>query len=111
VGEPSVLRLDCLPFSRLESKSGQLIDLPGQLLPFRLPSRRVAFAVESHSAEFFPLAERVGNVPCERNEPRVRVQYPPLLVGPEKRLVRVLAVDVDQAVSCLPQLVDRRRVG
>ncbi len=41
----------------------------------------------------------------------MRVEHLALRLRPEKRLVRMLAVDVDQPVACLAQLVDRRRVA
>jgi len=39
------------------------------------------------------------------------IEYEALGLGPEKRLVRMLAVDVDQPLSRLAQLVDCRSVA
>jgi len=47
----------------------------------------------------------------KRSKPGVQVEHHALGLRPEKRLVRMLAVDVDEPISRLTHLVDRRGVA
>ena len=84
--------------------------MPGELLPFRVARRRVAFMVKSRSAKSLPLAVPASHLLGERSKPGVHVEHPALRLRLEKRLVRMLAVDIDQPISGLPQLINRCRM-
>src|SRR5438445_9861621 len=111
VGKPSVLRLDRLPFAGRKRKPRQLFELPTELLPFRIACRRIVLVVESRTTKSLPFAVSATRFLSKRSKPGVRVEYHALVLGPEKRLVRMLAVDVDEPISRLAHLVDRRVVA
>src|SRR5437879_2165951 len=81
VGEPSVLRLDPLPFAGSKGQPRQLLELPTELLALGIACRRVALVVESRTAKPLPFAMRTSRLLLERRKPGMRDEYQALGFG------------------------------
>src|SRR5690349_23406947 len=107
MGEPAMLRLDGLPLAGRQSQPRQLFHLPCKLLALGVACCAVLFVVLSCAAEPLPFDVSLAGVAGKGRETRVRVEHQALGLGLQKRLVGMLAVDVDELLSRLAQLVDR----
>src|SRR5260221_12621083 len=106
-----MLRLDRVPFAGCKRQPRQFFELPIELLPFGVACRRIVLVVEPRTAKPLPFAVSATRFLGERRKPGVHVEYQALGLGPEKRLGRMLTVDVDEPISRLAHLVACRSVA
>ena len=106
--EAALLRLDLVPLARPRRQLPQLVDLPRELLALRGARGRVRLLLRAQLRQPLPFAIGRSHFPHRGRETGVAVEQVALRRRTHERLVRMLAMDVDQPLSDLAELLNRR---
>ncbi len=109
VGQPPVLLAGFLPLPGVEAELAQFAQLPVEHFGLPRLGRDVALRVRPGVGEPAPSPVELRRPFRQTGQPAVGVEQGALVLGMQQRVVRVLAVDVDQARADLPQLGKRGR--
>ena len=109
VREAAVIGLKRLPRLRSEIQRLELFHLPSELFALRREGCGIRVECRAFFAALLPRTVELPHLRCRFQQPAIRIEQFALRRRTQKRLVFVLAVDVDEELTGLPQLRERHR--
>jgi hypothetical protein len=111
VREPRLLGAYLIPLAFPGRQLLQVADALAQVGVLGFARGEILLRLDGYLLQALPGAAGLGGLACELLGAGVRVEQAALRRRPQKRLVRVLAVDVDQEFAGLPQLSEGSRMA